>query len=458
MPTDPITGLPLSNDWENPALLHRNRLPSHATSVPYADMETARAGERGASPFFRLLNGDWKFQYVPSPEAVPPDFFAATFEDEDWAALPVPGNWQMHGYGRPQYTNVNYPYPVDPPHVPDENPVGLYRRTFSLPEAWDNRQVFLHFDGVDSAFYVWLNGEAVGYSQGSHLPSEFNVTPYLRLGTNRVAVQVFQWSDGSYLEDQDAWRLSGIFRDVSLIARPSTYVQDVRIRTGRDGTLDLSVEVEGEDTDHGITATLWDGDAQVGELGLEGDDARTGRLTLAAPRLWSAEEPNLYTLLVTLAGPGGEALTVERFRVGFRDVEISEGRLRVNGVPVTLKGVNRHDTHPDLGHVTPRDHMRRDIVLMKRHNVNTVRTSHYPNDPYWLDLCDEYGLYVIDEADLETHGFGTVGDWGALSKDPAWRAAYVDRAERMVQRDKNHPSVIFWSLGNESGYGRTTRP
>lgn len=443
---------PTPHDWENPLLLHRNRQPARATSIPYTDAETALAGERGASPFFRLLNGLWQFQYFASPADVPPGFFEEAFEAARWDTLPVPSCWQMHGYGRPQYTNINYPYPVDPPHVPSENPVGLYRRVFALPAEWDGKQVFLHFDGVDSAFYVWLNGQPVGYSQGSHMPSEFDLTPFLRPGNNLLAVQVFQWSDGSYLEDQDQWRLSGIFRDVSLVARPTVYPRDVRIRTSSDGTLDLCVEMSGE-TGGALTATLFDGETALTTQAVEGGATRTARIEVAGSRLWSAEEPNLYTLLLTLADAEGRTLTVERFRVGFRQVAIARGRLLINGVPVTLKGVNRHDTHPDLGHVTPREHMRRDIALMKQHNINTVRTSHYPNDPFWLDLCDEYGLYVIDEADLETHGCYVAGDTALLSKDPAWRAAYVDRAERMVQRDKNHASIVFWSLGNESGYG-----
>ena len=441
-----------SNDWENPGLLHRNRQPAHATSIPYADVETALAGERGASPFFRLLNGHWQFQYLPSPEDVPAGFFEESFDASDWDRLQVPSNWQMHGYGRPQYTNVNYPYPVDPPRVPNANPVGLYRREFALPEGWDGKQVFLHFDGVDSAFYVWLNGQPLGYSQVSHMPSEFDLTPFLHPGSNTLAVQVFQWSDGSYLEDQDQWRLSGIFRDVSLIARPAVYVRDVRIRTSSDGVLDLCVEMSGA-AGGTLTATLFDGETAIAAQPVEGDGTRTAHIEVSGPRLWSAEEPNLYTLLLTLADSEGRTVTVERFRVGFRQMEIARGRLLINGVPVTLKGVNRHDTHPDLGHVTPREHMRRDITLMKQHNINTVRTSHYPNDPFWLDLCDEYGLYVIDEADVETHGCHVAGDTALLSKDSAWRAAYVDRAERMVQRDKNHASIILWSLGNESGYG-----
>ena len=441
------------HDWENPRLLQRSRQPAYATSVPYQDRETALRGERGESRFFQLLNGSWQFHYLPSPAGVPPDFFEEAFDSASWASLPIPSCWQMHGYGRPQYTNTKYPYPVDPPFVPTENPVGLYRRTFTVPPDWSEMQVFLEFGGVDSAFYVWLNGRPAGYSQGSHMPSEFDVTSFLTAGTNTLAVQVFQWSDGSYLEDQDQWRLSGIFRDVCLIARPAAVsVRDVQIRTTFDGTLDLRLEMRG-DAPCRVSAAIYDGETVIAEQAVPGTGTRAAQISVPQPRLWSAEVPNLYTLLVTLADAAGRTLTVERFRVGFRELKVAEGRLLVNGTPVTLKGVNRHDTHPDLGHFTPREHMRRDIVLMKQHNLNCVRTSHYPNDPYWLDLCDEYGLYVIDEADLEAHGFGDAGDWSRLSNDPLWQQAYVDRAERMVQRDKNHPAIIFWSLGNESGYG-----
>lgn len=454
-------------DWNNLQVLSRHREPAAATSIPYADAEMAQAGERGMSPFFRLLNGEWRFSYWPAPRAVPAGIARDDYAG-DWDRITVPGNWQRQGYGRPQYTNVAYPYPVDPPFVPDDNPVGVYKKTFALPE-WDGLQVFLHFEGVDSAFTAWLNGQDIGYSQGSHLASEFNLTAALRPGENTLTVQVYQWSDGSYLEDQDQWRLSGIFRDVSLIARPPAHLRDVRLRT-MFGTshADASLEIVAAVRNLGqvqsktmLSALLLDAEGNEAALGAIGSAALapggetklTAALAVAAPKLWSAEEPNLYTLLLTLQDAAGRVLTVERFAVGFRDVKIENGQMLLNGTPITLCGVNRHDTHPDLGHTTPRAHMLRDITLMKQHNINCVRTSHYPNDPYWLDLCDEYGLYVIDETDLEAHGFGIGGDWGELSKNPAWREAFVDRAERMVQRDKNHPSVIIWSLGNESGYG-----
>ena len=457
-------------EWENLSVLSRNREAASASSVPYADREAARAGERGASPYFRLLNGQWRFSYWPSPDAVPSGFEQGDFETHAWDRIAVPGNWQRQGYGRPQYTNTRYPYPVDPPFVPDDNPVGLYKTAFLLPESWDGRHVFLHFEGVDSAFRVWLNGQDAGYSQGSHLPSEFDLTPLLTAGRNTLTVQVFQWSDGSYLEDQDQWRLSGIFRDVFLVARPPVHLRDVRLRTlvdasGADRTLEIAASLRnlGQQNGEGTVsaALLDDGGREIARQTVGSAALSPGQetvletsLSVSDPRRWSAEEPNLYTLLLTLQSASGDVLTVERFAVGFRQIEIKAGRLLLNGTPITLCGVNRHDTHPDLGHVTPREHMLRDMLLMKQHNINCVRTSHYPNDPYWLDLCDEYGLYVIDEADLETHGFGEDGgDWAELSKNPNWREAFVDRAERMVQRDKNHPSVIIWSLGNESGYG-----
>ncbi len=459
------------NDWENPQLLSRRREPARAALVPYADAESALTGERGASPFFKLLNGAWSFYYAPSPMLLPTGFTAEDYDAGQWDTLPVPSNWQMHGYGTPNYTNVAYPYPVDPPHVPQENPVGLYRRTFRLPSSWDGTQVMLVFEGVDSAFYVWVNGQQVGYSQGAHLPSEFNITSYLHAGENTLAVQVFQWSDGSYLEDQDMWRLSGIFRDVYLLAVPEVHLRDARVRTRLDAAYtDAVLEIQATVTSYGaaaaglhVLARLLDaedrvvGEAPVGEairVDAGGEAIVATEIPVAAPRKWSAEEPYLYTLLLSLLAPDGMVTAVQRINVGFRTVEVRDQQLLINGVPVKLQGVNRHDTHPDLGHAVSLESMVRDITLMKQHNVNTVRTSHYPNDPRWYDLCDRYGLYVVDEADLECHGFCFTADFNRISDDPVWEAAYVDRAVRMVERDKNHPSIIFWSLGNEAGYGR----
>jgi beta-galactosidase/beta-glucuronidase len=463
MPTE----TPAAPDWQNPRVLHRNRERSRAALVPFADEETARCGERGLSSRVQVLNGVWKFHYAPAPHAVPESFADPQFEPCGWDDLPVPSNWQMQGYGRPNYTNVRYPFPVDPPFVPDANPCGCYRRTFAVPEAWREGQVFLRFEGVNSAFIVWVNGRKVGYSQGAHLPSEFNITSRLQPGENVLAVQVFQWSDGSYLEDQDFWRLSGIFRDVLLLAAPAVRIRDARVRTPLDeryknATLQVQVALEncGEKAAPGVSlaAKLLDADGKtVRRRTLKPDDVPPGEDTvvefetgLEAPRLWSAEDPYLYQLLLSLKDADGGVLEAVRVAVGVRQVEVRDQQLLLNGRPILLRGVNRHDTHPDRGHAVTLDDMVLDVVTMKRHNINAVRTSHYPNDPRFYDLCDRYGLYVIDEADLETHGCRPVEQ---LSIDPQWEAAYVDRAERMVERDKNPPCILFWSLGNESGYG-----
>ncbi|NLY52646.1 MAG: DUF4981 domain-containing protein [Firmicutes bacterium] len=461
-------------DWENPQVLHRNRLPAHALLLPYPDEASALTGERGNSPWFRLLNGQWQFCYVASPSLVPSGFQNPDYDASDWDSSTVPSNWQMAGYGRPHYTNVIYPFPVDPPKVPSENPTGCYRRIFHVPIDWQNRPVILRFEGVDSAFYVWVNGEFIGFSKGSRLPAEFDITDYVQPGENLVAVQVMQWSDGSYLEDQDMWWLSGIFRDVYIYSPPAVHVYDLRVRTEldgeyRDAVLDAALVIKNcRDTsvkDHELSLSLVDcagrlvvpTESQSVEVYAGGDVSLEFRIPVANPLKWTAETPNLYKLLVTLKDDSGKVLSVQQCSVGFRQVEIKDGNLLVNGVPIMIKGVNRHEMHPDLGRAVSVDSMIEDILLMKRHNINAVRTSHYANDPRWYDLCDYYGIYVLDETDLETHGFGTVGDINRLSDDPEWEKAYLDRMERMVERDKNHPSVIIWSLGNESGFGRNHR-
>jgi beta-galactosidase/beta-glucuronidase len=456
-------------EWEDPGLLQRKRVSAHALLAPYADAAAAREGGRRASRYYRSLTGDWQFALAETPEVVPADAAAPSFDASGWDRVPVPSCWQMLGYGRPNYTNVRYPYPVDPPYVPDENPVGCYRRTFTVPAGWDGRRVRLVFDGVCSAFTAWVNGQEAGFSKGSHMPAEFDITDLLQEGGNTLAVQVMQWSDASYLEDQDMWRLNGIFRDVWLYAPAPLHVEDVRVRTPLDGrsqdaTLELATTLrnDGDAAASGsLSATLIDPDGitvLTHDLGnVEDLDAGTSStleaaISVATPVRWTAETPALYTLILTLTD-GNERQEHSRVTVGFRDVAIRDQQLFVNGVPIKIQGVNRHDFHPDYGYAVPYEAMVRDIQLMKQHNVNTVRTSHYPNDERWYDLCDRYGLYVIDEADLETHGFTVFGEWSRLSDDPAWRDAYLDRAIRMVERDKNHPSVIIWSLGNESGYG-----
>lgn len=459
-------------DWENHKLTHRNLTKPHAILLPYTNEATARTYERGATPYFALLNGKWKFHYAETPLSAPEGFFREDYDTTSWDDIEVPCSWQLQGYGRPHYTNVMYPFPVEPPLVPSDNPTGSYRREFLISEDWLNRQVYLRFEGVDSAFYVWVNGKQVGFSKGSRLSAEFDITPYIRSGRNVLAVQVYQWSDGSYLEDQDMWWLSGIFRDVYLYAKPRTHIYDLTVVTEldenyRDATLKLQHIIKNTDSqpveNYKLAVKLLD---QAGKevlsqevtssLTLQGNDETIVEYAaeIAQPRKWSAEDPYLYTLLVSLKDAAGQVLEVVTSRVGFRTVELKNGRMLVNGVPIMLKGVNRHDVHPDLGRTVPLEFMEQDILLMKRHNLNAVRTSHYPNDPRFYDLCDYYGIYVLDETDLETHGFHILGQPDRLSDDPEWEAAYLDRMERMVERDKNHPSVIIWSLGNESGFGR----
>ena len=455
----------LAEDWQDQGVLERCRLSGRTTFVPFPDVARARSHDPSLAPASRSLSGRWRFHLAPRPGAVPSGFSRADFADEEWDEIPVPSHWQLHGYGRPQYTNVAYPFPVDPPRVPSENPTGCYRREVQLDRAWlEPGSVVLRFEGVDSAFHVSWNGEQVGYSQGSRLPSEFDVTNQARAGRNVLAVEVYQWSDGSYLEDQDMWWLSGIFRDVSLLWRPPLHLADVVIGSPYDvssgsGDVVATVSVAGARDGGGrptVEVDFYDGDEWLAgdRVALEPDQPTTRvQLHREAVIPWSAEQPHLYEVVVSLRSPDGALIEVTAIRVGFRHIERRDGLFFFNGVPVTLRGVNRHEFHPDHGRAVPLSSMEDDVVLMKRHNINAVRTAHYPPDPRFLDLCDIYGLYVIDEADLECHGFGLAGDQDQLSKDASWLPAYVDRLERMVARDRNHPSILFWSLGNESGCG-----
>jgi beta-galactosidase/beta-glucuronidase len=459
------------NDWENPKLTHRNRLPARSYHFPFADDESALSGERGASAWFKLLDGVWKFRYAPSPSEAPAGFFEESFDVAGWDDIPVPSNWQMLGYGRPHYTNVNFPFPVDPPRVPSENPTGCYVRTFALPEEWSGRRILLRFEGVDSAFHVWVNGREVGFSKGSREPAEFDITGHVRPGENRLAASVYQWSDGTYCEDQDMWWLSGIFRDVYLLAAPPLHIYDLASRIDLEGhyvhgALTLRAKVD----NYAATAAelcrlelrLLDAERQTvvrrrKELSVAPGEQATLEFQVRVENVhkWSAEDPYLYTALLTLKDAAGGVQEVVPLKVGFRCIGIRDGQLLVSGVAIKFKGVNRHEHHPVLGRAVPLETMVQDIVLMKRHNINAVRTSHYPDDPRFYDLCDQYGLYLIDECDLETHGFGRLKDWkGNPADDPEWELACVDRMVRMVERDKNHPSVILWSLGNEAHFGR----
>jgi len=464
-------------EWENPALVGRSREPPHCTLMPYPDRRTALEGTREASPFHLSLNGRWKFHWAPRPADRPVGFQQPGYDVSAWAEIDVPSNWELQGYGTPIYTNVRYPFsPVDPdpPHLPHgDNPVGSYRREFGLPAAWQGRQVFLHFEGVSSAFYLWVNGEQVGFGKGSRLPSEFNITRFLREGANTLAVEVYRWCDGSYLEDQDTWRLSGIFRDVYLFSTPPVHLREFFVRCDLDGAYrDAVLRVTAKV--HNYRAQAAGGRAlEVSLLDAEGkpvgaDPLVTGRIeelpagseevseveaVVVNPRKWSAETPYLYQVVLTLKDGEGRIAEVEQCRFGFRQVEIKRGQLLVNGVAILIKGVNRHEHDPDHGQAVPVSRMIQDLRLLKQSNINAVRTSHYANDPKWYELCDRYGIYLVDECDLESHG---VSDRVPAS-DPMWTTACVDRMARMVERDKNHPSVIIWSLGNEAGFGDNFR-
>ncbi|MFN2169416.1 MAG: glycoside hydrolase family 2 TIM barrel-domain containing protein, partial [Anaerolineae bacterium] len=443
--------------------------------MPYASRAEALRRDRMASSFCKLLNGEWRFLWYPNPAAVAPGFEAVDVDTSAWDTIPVPANWEMMGdilhgkpkYNVPHYTNVTYPFPIDRlPGVPeDDNPIGIYRRTFTVPDAWAGRRVFITFDGVDSAFYLWVNGQKVGYSQDSRLPAEFRVTPYVQAGENTLAVQVMRYSDGSYLEDQDMWLLSGIQRDVVLYCQPKISLRDFTVRTGfdpayRDATLYVEAQISPvpSPTAYSLEVMLYDpagepvfetpASAHFGQTRPYATKAGWATLSVPVsnPEKWTAETPTLYTLVLTLLDPEGLPLGYESCRVGFRQVEIVDGVLLLNGKRLVFRGVNRHEHHPERGRALTEADMRADIVLMKQLNFNAVRTSHYPDDPLWYDLCDEFGIYLVDETNLETHGI-----WDRLGNDPGWLNAYMERASRMVLRDKNHPSVVLWSLGNESG-------
>ena len=454
--------------WEDPEVFAVNREPARCTSMPFPDLASAIAGSREDSPFHRSLNGSWKFHWVDLPAARPVGFHAPDFDVSGWDEIEVPSFWQLSGYGIPRYLDEAYPFEPTPPRPPqDFNPVGSYRRSFEVPAEWAGRRVSLHFAGVDSAFHVWLNGELVGYSQDSMTPAEFDVTERLVSGKNLLAVEVIRWSDGTYLECQDMWRLSGIFRDVFLWSAPPVHLRDHFLTTEldeeyRDATMWVTAilrnQAATEVGTHAVRISLLDldGNATVAEQTATtesipaGESARLDlRFDVAGPRKWTAETPHLYTLLLEVVDAEGEVLEVRRTDIGFREVEILGGQLCVNGVPITIRGVNRHEFDPDRARSVTLEGMIRDIELIKRNNINAVRTAHYPNDPRWLDLADRYGLYIVDEANVESHGL-----YDELPKSlPEWREACADRMRSMVIRDRNHPSVIVWSLGNECGMG-----
>lgn len=472
------------HDWENHHVLQINREPARAAFTPFH----AQKGDCSI-----CLDGTWKFRWTPVPDERIVEFYQTDFNDKDWVGFPVPANWEVNGYGTPIYVSAGYPFKIDPPRVMGEpkvdyttykerNPVGQYRRSFQLPAGWEARgQTFLRFEGVMSAFYVWINGERVGYSQGSMEPSEFNITNYLHAGENQIALEVYRYSDGSYLEDQDFWRFGGIHRSIHLLHTPDIRIRDYAVRTLPVSTdyqdfilqIDPQFSVYRGMTGKGTTLQGVLKDASGREIAtLKGDvedildlEHKAGRMnewypqrgprklgrmsaTIKSPKRWTAETPYLYKLYLTLLTAEGEVIEQVEQSVGFHSVEIRNGQLLVNGAPVRFRGVNRHEHDPRTARVMSEERMLQDILLMKQANINAVRTSHYPNVSRWYELCDSLGLYVMDEADIEEHGLR-----GTLASTPDWHAAFLDRAVRMAERDKNHPSIVMWSMGNESGYG-----
>lgn len=455
-------------DWENLAVFAINTEQAHATYIPFPDELSARKSEDQLSPWVYSLNGQWDFHMSDNPDSRPKDFYKAAYDRSKWQKIPVPANWQFHTDDFPIYTNIDYPFPLNPPYVPhDYNPVGSYWRTFSVPGGFENKEIFLHFAGVNSAFYVWVNGVKVGYSEDSKIPAEFNVTKYLQTGENTIAVEVYRWSSGSYLEDQDFWRLSGIERDVFLYALPKVALRDFFVKgildeNYQDATLELEAEIK--------NYTQF---RQLGSMQIKLYD-ETGKLVdqyplsyavnanasqkinvsrkINQPQQWSAEKPHLYQISLTLTDRDQKEQMAVALPIGFRNVAIADGQLLVNGQPIILKGVNRHEHDEYAGHVVSRASMLQDVTIMKQNNINAVRTSHYPNDPYWYTLCDKYGIYVVDEANIESHGFGYDKE-KTLANKPAFAAMHLNRIERMAKRDKNHPSIIIWSMGNEAGDG-----
>ena len=475
----PANGYP---EWNNnPEIYEVGRLAAHAATTTYETIEAAIAGDESASPFRQALNGTWKFAYADTPEQRIEAFYRRDYDCSAWADMPVPSNWQLHGYDYPQYTNVRYPWSVlEPelvaPFAPSKyNPVGSYARSFTVPADWQGQPVYLSFQGVESAFYVWVNGDLVGYSEDTFTPAEFDITPYLCQGDNKLAVEVYRWCDASWLEDQDFWRLSGMFRDVYLYSKPTVHIADYFVRSDLDSDyrnaellLDVKVSNYNAAAVDGceLEAHLFGPDLQpvlerplTASIVLQGEADQSVRLSaqIDNPAKWSAESPALYSVVLTLKDAEGRVFEIVGCRTGFRKFELKDGLMQINGKRIVFQGVNRHEFSPDTGRALTNEDMIRDIALMKAYNINAVRTSHYPNHPLWYRLCDEYGLYVIDETNLETHGTWQYRQQGLHAGNipgskPEWRANVLDRCNSMFQRDKNHPSIVIWSLGNES-YG-----
>ncbi|WP_019640518.1 glycoside hydrolase family 2 TIM barrel-domain containing protein [Paenibacillus fonticola] len=472
----PANGYP---EWNNnPEIFQINRLDAHASMMPFHTVEEALIGDKTASSYYQSLNGTWRFAFAETPDERCKDFYELDYDYSSWAEMPVPSHWQFHGYDYPQYTNIRYPWSESEPELKAPfaptryNPVGSYIRTFTVPEAWKDQPVYLSFQGVESAFYVWVNGELVGYSEDTFTPAEFDITAYLTAGENKLAVEVYRWCDASWLEDQDFWRLSGIFRDVYLYSAPPVHIADFFTQTELDEQYvhaQLKVDVRLEDyflskSSCKLEMQLYDADQRIVwntpyTALVSFQEGHEQGLQLSAPvehpLKWSAETPHLYTLVLSLKDDAGRLLETVSCKIGFRTFELKDGLMKINGKRIVFKGVNRHEFCCDKGRAITKAEMIRDIELMKSYNINAVRTSHYPNQSAWYELCDEYGLYVIDETNLETHGLWEYGqieinDRNLPGSRPEWRANVLDRCNSMFQRDKNHPSVVIWSLGNES--------
>ena len=457
--------------WEQPEVFAVNRLPHRATLVPYPSTEAA--AERGASEYVKDISGDWKFSWSKTPAERPEGFWAAEYDDSEWATISVPGNWEILGYGVPIYTNVNYPFPKNPPFIPhDDNPTGCYRHTFEISEEWGERRTILHFESGLAAMYVWVNGHEVGYSEGTKTAVEFDITKYLTVGENTLAVEGYRWADGSYLEDQDFWRLSGFDRGVKIYSVDKVRIADIFVigdldKSYKNGVYSAEILLENADTKafSGVAELeLRDADGRVVKRLANSVRLAAGErcdvdfsFTLSKVNSWNYEKPYLYTTVLTLKDSSSRVIEATALRTGFRKVEIRDAQLLLNGKRLMINGVNLHEHNAATGHVVNRELMFKDITLMKQFNFNAVRTSHYPQPTEWYDLCDEYGILVVDEANIEAHGCGTGYDKSYDSFHPShreeWKAAHHDRVQAMVERDKNHPSVILWSMGNESSNG-----
>lgn len=445
--------------WENHQIDGINRMPARAHFLTFPTREKALLNDNKYTHAFKNLNGVWKFMFLDAPEYSPEGFYASEYDTSAMDDITVPGNWQLQGYGKMHYSDLWYNFPINPPFVPTENPTGIYKRTFFIEESFRGKQIILRFCGVDSAYHLWINGQEAGYSKAARNESEFDITDMVKVGQeNDVTVRVYQWSDGTYLEDQDMWWESGIFRDVELLGVPKDGICDFKVTADLDETYEnglLSVEAALR-TEENVQVTFELQDARGNIVLTESVAAADGRVRMEAvvenAEHWSAEIPYLYKLLMTVKRDG-QVIEVIPQNVGFRNIRMNGDTFLVNGVAIIFKGMNRHDYNPRNGRVVAKEEIEKDIILMKQFNVNAIRTCHYPDSYYLYDLCDEYGMYLIDETDLECHGFELTGDYKWITDDPSWETAYVSRMTRMIERDKNHPSIIMWSLGNESAFG-----